>query len=94
MTVQEPEQIYLGALSAPTRRALARWLCSVGREDLAEKSWWEFNDFCALYFRLRACEDTADLFPRGKWATLQRMQDLIEAAIRGEIFGMRGEAMA
>ena len=31
-----------------------------------------------VWFRLREMKDTEDLFPKGKWATLQRIQEILE----------------
>lgn len=78
-----PPEIYFGALSADTQRAIAEWLASHGDFDSADRKWWDFAKFCGLWFRLRAMPDSADLFPRGKWATLQRMQDVIDNALSG-----------
>ena len=79
--VADPNEIYFNSLSDLTRVALRDWLNRIGRDDLADRGWWDFNEFCGLYWRLRHQPDNADLFPRGKWATLQRMETLIAEAL-------------
>lgn len=76
------DDIYIGSLSIETRRALSDYLLSIDRDDLSDKTYWDFNEFCGLWFRLNAAIDTPRLFPKGKYATLQQMQFMIEEAIR------------
>lgn len=82
-TVAPDDFIHFDALSGDTRLALREWLRSIDRDDLADRAWWDFNEFCGMWFRLRAQEDDPELFPRGKFATLQRMEGLIAEAIAG-----------
>ena len=76
------DDVHVGRLSKETRAAIADYLCAIGRDDLADRRWWEFNEFCGLWFRLSIADDTPQLFPKGKSATLQCMRDMIEEAAR------------
>lgn len=48
--------------------------------NLAEMAW--------LWFVLRELEDSDSRFPRGKWATIQHIQDQLERAARDVAEGM------
>jgi hypothetical protein len=39
------------------------------------------NQWALLYFKLRKAKDRAEWFPSGKWATLQRLEQLLEDAV-------------
>lgn len=38
------------------------------------------EQWALLYFKLRKAKDRAEWFPSGKWATLQRLEQLLEEA--------------
>jgi len=39
------------------------------------------ENWALLYFKLRKAKDEPQWFPSGKWATLQRLEQLIEDAV-------------
>ena len=55
-------------------------------EDLCEKTDWhpitptqDPEKVLLLIERLRHCKDDSELFPKGKWATIQRLEQIFEA---------------
>jgi hypothetical protein len=77
-----PNQINTSSLSADVRDAIDNFVNSHERGDLALRRWWEFESFCAVWWMLRAADDTPEVFPKGKSATLQVMEQMIEASIK------------
>jgi len=67
---------------APARRGLERFCEDNDCEGLLdgglEVSAW-------LFFRLREAEDRAEWFPSGKWATLQRLEQLLSEAATARV---------
>ena len=75
----DTDSVHIGGLTYETRKALEE---GVGWETYeADRTWLDFDQACAFWFRLKYAPDTPELFPKGKWATLQRMEELIEAAL-------------
>ena len=70
--------VYAGALSQETRWALEKYSDSNDfTEWLGDRMWVQSQWFAWLVALLKEEQDTAELFPKGKWATIQRMQDLL-----------------
>jgi hypothetical protein len=65
-----------GAVLLDTMRALDRYAEQHGYEEWL-KGWMEPQWAAWLTFLLAAEEDTPELFPHGKWATIQHIQSLI-----------------
>ena len=78
------DAVYLGTLSRETRRAIDNYLVGKDRLEMAERSWVQFENVCALWFELKHEPDTEELFPKGKWATLQKLESLIDDAIKAD----------
>jgi len=74
------DSVGIHELSYETQRAITEALDESGWD--VGKSWIDFPTCCAIYFLLKHSQDDPDLFPKGKWATLQRMEQLIEKAIK------------
>lgn len=68
--------IYIGEFSIETRDAWESYFNSYS--DCSFKSWITFKEACEFYFLLCASNDSPELFPRGKWASLQMLRELIE----------------
>lgn len=79
MKLPDTDTVVVYQLSQQTRDALSAALSDSGF-DVGE-SWVDFDTFCGIFHRLKAATDDPELFPKGKWATLQRMEQLIEQAI-------------
>lgn len=74
------DAVYIGALSYETRKAFEE---AFGWENYdADRTWFDFDQCCAFWFRLKYAADDPELFPKGKWATLQRFEELIEQAMK------------
>ena len=80
MKLPETDAVNINALSSETRKAITNALFESGF-DVGE-SWIDFDICCGIWFRLRYAEDSPELFPKGKWATLQRFEQLIDEAIK------------
>lgn len=83
MKLPETDAVHINALSSETRKAITDALFESGF-DVGE-SWIDFDTCCGIWFRLTYAEDSPELFPKGKWATLQRFQQLIEQAMQPSI---------
>lgn len=70
------DSIHIGALSRPAFLSLRE--LSEQREWPALYEWMEPGDVLVLIERLKRTEDTENNFPSGKWATIQRLQDIFE----------------
>lgn len=74
--------IYLDKFSPPTREALSRYFADhsdfSGSIISSETAAW-------LYFLLRNEVDTEELFPKGKWATLQVLEAMLDQAAKEQI---------
>jgi hypothetical protein len=78
------------ALSRETRRALEQYSDAHDyTEWLGDRGCIDGPWFAWLIALLKEEVDTPELFPKGKWATLQRMEDLLVVAAKEEI-AMRG----
>jgi len=75
----EVDAVNINELSHEARRAISDALDEDGWD--APQSWIDFDLCCGIWFRLRAAKDSEELFPKGKWATIQRLQELIEKAV-------------
>jgi hypothetical protein len=68
--------IHIGKLSAPAFGGIARWCEAHGWSPLMT---WESPERVAwLTYLLRHVPDSEDVFPSGKWATIQRLQELVD----------------
>ena len=62
-----------------------------------ERQWAEIHEWMEpewvawLAVRLEWVDDSIDIFPRGKWATIQQLQDLVRKAAREDSLPEGGE---
>jgi hypothetical protein len=80
MSVQQvsADMVHIGELSYETRSALKRYSDMHDYEEwLDDKLWLSLERFAYLVALLSVEVDVPWLFPKGKWATIQRMQDLM-----------------
>ena len=86
MTQGTQDLVYAGALSELTRRALREYSSAHGYDEwLEERHWIQPHWFAWLVALLKEEKDTPELFPKGKWATIQRMEELLAESARAEI---------
>lgn len=79
------DSIYLGDLKPDSLAAIRRHYASLDMEEIAaDRTWWEPERACELWFRLKYAEDNPILFPHGKWATLQAIEERIVHALKDE----------
>ena len=76
--------IDLNQLSPDTKYALEQYAIGFGYDSWL-KTFMEPHWFAWLIELLKGEPDTEDLFPKGQWATVQRMQELLADAVRAEI---------
>jgi len=74
------DAVHIGQLSYETQKAITDALFESGWD--VGKSWIDFPTCCAIWFLLRKSADSEELFPKGKWATLQRLEQLIDEAVK------------
>lgn len=79
------DSVAIHKLSHETQRAISDALFESGWD--VGTSWIDLPTCAAIYFLLKRSPDNPDLFPKGKWATLQRMEQLIDEAIRSTTSG-------
>jgi hypothetical protein len=78
--------VHAGSLSNETCRALEWYSDAHDYVDwLGDRRYIDGTWFAWLIALLKEEPDTPELFPKGKWATIQRMQDLLAIAAREEI---------
>jgi hypothetical protein len=78
--------VYAGALSELTRRALRDYSLAHDYDEwLEDRAWIEPRWFAWLVALLKEETDTPELFPKGKWATIQRMEELLSESAKAEI---------
>jgi len=80
MKLPETDAVNINALSRETRAAITDALFDSGWD--VGKSWIDFDLCCGIWFRLKHAADDPTLFPKGKWATICRLEELIEKAIQ------------
>lgn len=72
------DAVHIGSLSAQAREGIALHLQRLGLDEQGDQlTWVDFPDAAALCFRLRVAPDTPEVFPKGKWATVQAIETLI-----------------
>ncbi len=74
--------IHIGSLHS--FRAFQRFAEDRGYEEWFH-AWIEPQWLGWMIALLKECEDEPTLFPHGKWATIQAMQDLLAEAARAEL---------
>lgn len=72
--------INMKSLLPETYRGLERLCSDLGWADI--HAYMEPEIVAWLTFRLAETDDIEDYFPHGKWATIQRLQDLVSTAAR------------
>ena len=80
MILPQVDSVAINQLSHETRRAITDALFEDGWD--VGNSWIDFDTCCGILQRLKHATDTETLFPKGKWATIQRLEQLIDAAIK------------
>jgi hypothetical protein len=76
--------IHIGSLKRDTREAIHRLYESLGMDAISDSAWWELERVAELFFILKYHKDEAWLFPHGKWATLQAIEDMIRRELEQE----------
>lgn len=76
------DAVHVGSLSKQTREAICEYLRAQDNALADHFVWIGFEDACAVWFRLKYAADDPALFPRGKWATLQALEELIQRAMQ------------
>jgi hypothetical protein len=82
-----PQEVQSGMIhigSMLSFRAFERWGEEHGYEEWL-RSWIQPQWAAWLVFLLQAEPDTPELFPHGKWATIQRLQELVLLAAAQEL---------
>ena len=80
MKLPEVDSVAIHKLSPDTQHAITEALFDSGFD--VGKSWIDFDLFCGIVQRLKVTPDCVELFPKGKWATIQHMEQLIADAIK------------
>ena len=76
----------LSRLSPEAQAGLVRWATHHFQDDLLWDGIGSSPEHWAwLWFQLRVSEDNPEWFPKGKWATLQHIQTLLEEEARAII---------
>jgi len=75
----------LNELSYVARSAIKDYCSSHDLLELYEAACTDPQNCAWLYFILRAAEDYSDYFPRGKWATLQRLEQVLDTCSVAEV---------
>lgn len=78
------DSIYLGDLQPDTLVAIHAYYEALGMSEVCPGVYWDPERVCELYFRLKYSHDSPLLFPHGKWATLQAIEERIVEALRDE----------
>lgn len=78
-----PDIVSIGDISYATRKAWAQLSYEREWDDLDEggKTWLTLEHACKLFFLLRAHPDSPEVFPKGKWASLQVLETIIDQAL-------------
>lgn len=78
----DSDLVWIGSLSPETRWALKNYShVHDFTEWLDDRSYISTEKFAWLLAVLKREQDTPELFPKGKWATLQVMEPLLNASI-------------
>lgn len=72
------DMIHSGDFLPVTRQGIKRFCEDHGLEGVYESG--SLEHWALLFFKLRAAEDREEWFPSGKWATIQRLESLLEEA--------------
>lgn len=80
MTGRPPKAVDLAGLSPESQRSVGLVAARSGI-TLVSQRWVPLAQAGTLEAHLRETEDTAETFPRGKWATIQAYQWLVEKAV-------------
>ncbi len=85
--LEEQDLIHWGVLSHEARKGIADLYARHDWEDLdgGDKNWLLTEEAAMMFFRLRATDDTPETFPKGKWATIQTLESLIDGAMLGKV---------
>lgn len=75
------DAVHFHELSRAAREGIRLFLAD-NNSDRVDLHWWEFSQFCGVWFHLKYAADTPEVFPKGKWATLQHMEELIATAMK------------
>lgn len=75
----------LDRLSIEAQRGIEKFCEEKELGELFSAARYDGQPCAWLYFLLRATPDTAEWFPRGKWATLQRLEPILDSAAQVDI---------
>lgn len=73
--------INLRAFSPEAYAGLERWCFDKDLEGMFN-AWISLENAAGLFFRLREVPDSEIYFPKGKWATLQKLEELCAEAAK------------
>ena len=76
--------VHFGAISQETRTAWEALCHHKGWLDICDDFplWITTEQAALLWFRLRTAEDKPEDFPKGKWASLQLFETLIDESVK------------
>lgn len=80
MTDRPPKAADLARLSPESQRSVGLIAARSGITLISQR-WVPLTQAGILEAHLREAEDTAETFPRGKWATIQAYQSLVQMAV-------------
>jgi hypothetical protein len=87
LVLSDADLVYIGAISRETRSAWAKvWRHNSDGWDLddGDRTWITIEQAAVMFFYLRKIDDWPEVFPKGKWASIQLLETLIDEAIQGE----------
>ena len=74
--------VYIGNIKSKTRQAWSEYFWDLGLADNDFKSWLSLDNACKYLFILKATPDKAEIFPHGKWASIQTLESAIEDEVK------------
>ncbi len=78
-----------GGLSKIARDGIGQWYGQRDWEDIGDRSWLTIETACLMVFRLKAAEDDPLLFPHGKWATIQALEQDVLNCVKTDMEARR-----
>jgi hypothetical protein len=76
-----PGLLHFGALSREARKGIEVLYARREWEDIEDRTWLTREACALMFFHLRAAPDDPDVFPKGKWATIQALESLLDRAV-------------
>ena len=83
--------VYIGDIQSNTRRAWSEYFWDLGLAQNDLKNWLSFEEACSYLLILKSTPDKPEIFPHGKWAAIQVLEDQIREHIKTEY--LKGEVV-